>query len=84
MLMATIDALEGRGVAVVDIPGLYLSLYMDNEVDVLFGGTLVEMLVAADPALYPQFVSYEKGKVVLYVRLQKALYEFLKSALLFC
>ena len=37
----------------------------------------------ADPALYQPFVSYETGKPVLYVRLQKALYCCLKSALLF-
>ena len=32
MLTATIYALEGRGVAVVDIPEAYLSADMDNEV----------------------------------------------------
>ena len=46
-------------------------------------GTLEEMMVAADPALYRPFVSYETGNAVIYVRLQKALYVCLKSALLF-
>ena len=41
------------------------------------------MMVVADPALYRQFVSYDTGNPVLYVRLQKALYGCLKSALLF-
>ena len=41
------------------------------------------MMVAADPALYRPFVSYETGKAVIYVLLQKALYGCLKSALLF-
>ena len=49
----------------------------------MFIGTLAEMMVVADPALYCPFVSYETGKAVLYVRLQKALYGYLKSALLF-
>ena len=69
--------------AVVYIPGAYLSADMDDEVHVVFIGTLVDMMVAADPALYRPFVSYETGKAVLYVQLQKALYGCLKIALLF-
>ena len=83
MLTATIDALEGREVEVVDITGAYLSADMDDEVHILFIGTLAHMMVAADPALYRTFVSYETGKAVLYIRLQKALYGCLKGALLF-
>ena len=83
MLTATIDALEGRDVTVVDIPGAYLSADMDDEVNVVFRGTLEDIMVMADPALYRPFVSYETGKPFLYVRLQKALYGCLKSALLF-
>ena len=41
------------------------------------------MMVAADPALYPPFMSYETGKAVLYIRLQKKLYGCLKIVLLF-
>ena len=65
MLTATIDALEGRDVAVVGIPGAFLSAEMDDEVNVVFRGTLAEMMVMADPALYRPFVSYETGKPVL-------------------
>ena len=83
MLTATIDALEGLDVAVVDILGAYLSADMDDEVHMVFRGTLAEMMVMADPALYRTFVSYETGKPVLYVRLHKALYGCLKRALLF-
>ena len=43
---------------------------MENEVHIVFRGTLDEMMVAADPALYRSFVSYETGKAVLYVRLR--------------
>ena len=83
MLAATIDALEGRDMEVVDILGAYLSADKDNEVHGVFRGTLVEMMVAADPVLYRPFVPYKTGKVVLYVWLQKAFYGCLKSALLF-
>ena len=69
--------------AVVDIPGAYLSADMEDEVHIVFRGTLLEMMVVADPELYRPFVSYETGKPVIYFRLQKALYGYLKSALLF-
>ena len=74
MLTATVDTLEGRDVAVVDISRAYFSADMDNEVHVVFRGTLAEMLMADNPALYCPFVSNETGKAVLYVRLHKALY----------
>ena len=60
-----------------------MSADVEDEVNIVFRGTLSEMMVAADPALYQTFVSYETGKVVLYVRLQKELYGCLKSTLLF-
>ena len=40
MLTATVDALEGRDMVVLDIPGTYLSTDMDDEVHVVFRGTL--------------------------------------------
>ena len=83
MLTATIDALEGRNVAVVDKPVAYQSVDMDNEVHVVFRRTLAETMVMDDPALYRPFVSYETGKPVPYFQLLKALYGCLKSALLF-
>ena len=69
MLTATIDALEGQDVSVVDIPWEYMRADMDDEVHVVFIGKLAEMMVMADPSLYRPFVSYETGKPVLYVRL---------------
>ena len=60
-----------------------MSANMDYELHVVFRGTLAEIMVMADPVLYRPFVSYETGKLVIYVRLQKALYGCLKSARLF-
>ena len=40
MLTETINSLEGREVAVADITGGYLSTYMDDEVHIVFRGTL--------------------------------------------
>ena len=83
MLTATTNSLEGRDVAVVDIPGAYLSVDMDDEVHMVFRRTLAELMVAADPALYRPLVSYETGQAVLYVQLKKALYGCLKRTLVF-
>ena len=69
--------------AIVDIPEAYLSADMNDEVHVVFRGTLSDIMVADDLALYQPFISYETRKVVIYVWLQKALYGCLKSALLF-
>jgi hypothetical protein len=46
-------------------------------------GTLAELMVKTNPKMYRQYVILEKGKSVLYLRLQKALYGMMKSALLF-
>ena len=70
MIKATINALEVRDAAVVDIPGSYLSADMDDEVHVVLRGTLAELMVAANPELYRPFVSYETRQAVLYVQLQ--------------
>ena len=74
MLTATISAIEGRDVAVVYIPGAYLSADMNDEVHVVFRGMLAELMAVANPALYRPFMPYETGQAVLDVRLQNALY----------
>jgi Reverse transcriptase (RNA-dependent DNA polymerase) len=83
MLSATIDAMEGRDVATVDIPGAFMQADIDEVVHVKFEGELAEILVKLDPKLYRKYVTDENGKSVLYVELLKALYGTLKAALLF-
>jgi hypothetical protein len=46
-------------------------------------GSLAELMVKTDPKIYQKYVTIEKGRQVLYLRLQKALYGMMKSALLF-
>ena len=67
MLTAIIDALEGRDMALVDIPGAYLSKNMNNELHTVFRVTIADIMAAANPAIYRKLVSYETGKAVLYV-----------------
>ena len=67
MLTVTINALKGRDVAVVDILTSYLSADVDYEVHMVFRGTLVDLMVAADPELYRPFMSYAAVQEVIYV-----------------
>jgi hypothetical protein len=83
MLSATIDAMEERDVATVDIPGAFMQADIDEVVHVKFEGEIAEMLVKLDPQLYRKYVKDENGKSVLYVELLKAIYGTLKAALLF-
>jgi hypothetical protein len=46
-------------------------------------GTLAKLMVKTNPKMYRQYLILEKGKSMLYLRLQKALYGMMKSALLY-
>jgi hypothetical protein len=43
----------------------------------------MELMVKSDPEIYREYMMIEKGRQVLYLYLQKALYDMMKSALLF-
>jgi hypothetical protein len=80
---AAIDAKENREVVTIDIPGAFLHAANDDYVVMRMNGTLAELMAKTDPKLYRKYLTDEKGKKVLYLRLQKALYGMMKSALLF-
>ena len=70
--------------AVVDIPGEYLSADMDDDVLMIFCGTMAELMVAYNPTLYRKYISYgNMVEALLYMRVQMALCGCLKRALLF-
>ena len=76
-----IDAIEGRKKAVTDIKGAYLNAKMKDLVIMKITGPEVDIFCKLDPNL-EKSVTIEKGKKVLYVRLKKALYGCVQSALL--
>ncbi len=80
---ATIDAKEKQKVVTIDIPGAFLHANNKDYVVVKMNGLLAELMVKMDPKIYQKYVTIEKGRQVLYLRLQKALYGMMKSALLF-
>jgi hypothetical protein len=57
-----IDALEGREVAVVDVPGAFMHANMDEEVYVRFTGKMVDLLLEIDRDMYEPDVTYENGE----------------------
>ena len=74
-----IDALECRFVSTVDVPDLH-ALMKDFTVLKIVGDA-AESLCQADPN-YKKFVTYENNKMVIYVKLKKALCGCVLSALL--
>jgi hypothetical protein len=83
MITATIDAHVGREVAIVDVPGAYLTADMGEEVFMCLRGRLAELMVKTVPEIYRKYIYVRSdNKPVLYVKLQKALYGCLRSALL--
>jgi hypothetical protein len=83
MLSCVIDANEEQDVATVNIPGAFMQANMDKLVHMQLEGTMAELLVKLDPALYCKCVQVVNGKPVLYMGLKKALYRTMLAALLF-
>eukprot|EP00957_Ditylum_brightwellii_P185361 14114210-Ditylum_brightwellii.AAC.1 len=52
LITAVIDTMEGRDVAVTDIPGAYLNAFMDEYVLMVLEGKLAELLVKVAPNIY--------------------------------
>ena len=83
LLTLVIDAYEGRYVSIADVPGAYLHAEMPPEKRVLLRlvGKFVDIMCQVNPE-YLKYVRYENGKKVLYLRVLRALYGCLESALL--
>ena len=78
-----IDANEGRSVAVFDVPGAYLHAEMPKDKHMLLKirGQFVDIMCEVNPT-YTKHVRYEGKAKVLYVRILRALYGCIESALL--
>ena len=83
-LTAVIDVHEGPNVACFDIPGAFLHPDVDENITVVLKGRLAELMVQVASNLYRKYIAVDrKGTAILYVKMQKALYGHLRSALLF-
>jgi hypothetical protein len=83
LLSCVIDAREERQVMTCDVPGAFMQVDVDKVVHVKLEGPLAELLAKVNPLLYEKYFCEEKGKSVMYVQLQKALYGTLSASLLF-
>ena len=77
-ITSTIDAKESRKVVTVDILGAFLHADNKDYIIMKMVGTLAELMVKTNPKLYRQYVILEKGRSVLYLRLQKTLYGMIR------
>jgi hypothetical protein len=83
-ITAIINAHEGRNVACFNIPGAFLHADVDKDITMVLKGRLAELMVQVAPNLYRKYITVDKkGTAILYVKMQKALYGLLRSALLF-
>jgi hypothetical protein len=82
-LTAVIDALEGRDVAIIDVPGAFMQADMDELVHVRFTGKMLDLLIEIDAEMYGPCVVQEGKERVMYVELLKALYGTVRAARLF-
>jgi hypothetical protein len=82
-LTTVIDALEGRDVAVIDVPGAFMQADMDELVHIRFTGKMVDLLLEIDQDMYSPCVVNEGKEKVKYVELLKALYGTVHAARLF-
>jgi hypothetical protein len=81
MMSLLIDANEGRDVATAVVAGAYLHAELDDFTLLRMEGESVDIMCDVSEE-YRNFVCYENGKKVLYLKLLKALYGCVKSALL--
>ena len=83
-ITAVIDAHKGRNVACFGIPGAFLNADINKDIIMVLKGRLAELMVQVAPNLYRKYITVDrKGTAILYVKMQKALYGLLRSALLF-
>ena len=82
-LTAVVDAWEHRNVAVLDVPGAFMQVDMDELVHMRFSAEMVDKLLEIDHELYSGYMTVERGEKVMYVELLKALYWTLRAARLF-
>ena len=79
-----IDAFEERAIGIFDIPGAYLHADMKHDkgrVLMVLRDEFVDYMCEVDPKYLP-YVQYIKGRKVLYLKVLRAIYGCIESALL--
>ena len=78
-----IDVYENRDIAIFDIPGAYLHAEMPSKHQVLLNikDEFVDIMCKVNPD-FEQYVTIEKGRKVLYLKVLRAIYGCIRSVLL--
>ncbi len=83
-ITAIVNAYKGCNIACLNIPGAFLHMDVEEDLTMVLKGRLAELMVQVTPNLYREYITVDrKGMAILYVKMQKALYGLLRSALLF-
>ena len=82
MTTFVVDVHEERLVAITDVVGTYINTLMNNFLAMKLEGKMVDYMVQANPNIYAKHVRIKYGKNLLYLRIVKALYKFIKLELL--
>jgi hypothetical protein len=83
-IAAVIKTHKEQDVAWFDIPSAFLHTALDKDITMILKGRLAKLMVPVAPNLERKYISVNrKGTVVLYVKMQKAIYALLRSALFF-
>ncbi len=79
-----VDAYKEDNVSCFEISGTILHADSDKDITMILKGRLTELMVQVVPNLYRKYISVDrKGMAILYIKMQKAIYGLLRSALIF-
>ena len=86
-MMSVIDAKEKRNTLMADVPNAFIQAEVpteegDQKIIMKITGRLIDVLIELGPDIYSGYVVYKNGKHILYVRVLRALYGMLMSAML--
>ena len=81
ILSLLIGSFDNRDVAITDIADAYLFANMEENEIIDIKNDAVDIMCKVDKS-YQKFLIYEKGNKVIYMKLNKALYSCVRSALL--
>jgi hypothetical protein len=82
-ITTVINAHKGRNVVCFYITRVFLHADVEEDITMVLKGRLAELMVQVTPNLYRKYITVDrKGTAILYVKMQKALYGLLRSALL--
>ena len=81
ILSTIIDTFEGRDVATADIKGAFLNTTMSKFIVVKLINKQVDIISKID-SMHDKYITYEKGRKVIYLMLNSELYRTLQGVLL--